>query len=486
MPPSPRTDAPLPAAPVPSPGPRDPAVRRARWSLMALFALFGVVGTSWLSRLPSVRAGLDVTTAQLGLLLVTGAVGALLAVVATGAVVARYGSRTTLVAATATNVVGLLLVAAGVGTGSVGLFAVGAFINGVSGALMNVPINLNAAVVEQHLGRAVLPHFHAAFSVGAALGALVAAAFSAAHVGIAVQLVVVTLAVAVARGVLLVPATALAPERTTSSPGPADDAPHVARPAVAGADPDVDAAVADTALPGGTASTASTDGTVVAGAAAPVGTDGTADPDGTEGRRRGGSLRTALGAWREPRTVLIGLVLLASSLSEGSAGNWLSLAVSEGFAVREAVGALAYATFVVAMTVFRFAGTRVIDRFGRVTVLRASGVSSLVGLLLFGLSPSIVVAWVGIVLWGCGAALANPIAVSAASDEPRRAAGRVAVVTSFSSVAQLTAPPVLGLLADTLGERHALLTICAAVVLSLVVSGQVRPLPGSPAAASGR
>jgi len=407
---------------------------------MVQFALFGVIGTSWMSRLPSVREALGLSSGQLGALLVVGGVGTLTAVVATGAVVARFGSRTTLVVATTANVVGFGLVALGTATGSVGVFAVGAFLNGMCGALTNVPINICAASVEQHVGRAILPHFHAAFSIGAACGALVAAAFSWAHVGIAVQVVVVTLVVTAVRALLIAPATALAPERAA-------------------------AARAD----------------------APATADATDDDVPVVAPRRGAGFRAALAAWREPRTLLIGLVLLASSLSEGSAGNWLSIAVVDGFDVREALGAVAYGTFVGAMTVFRFAGTGLIDRFGRVAVLRASGASALVGLLVFGLAPTLPLAWAGIVLWGCGAALANPVAIAAASDDPAHAAPRVAVATSFSTVAMLTAPPLLGLLVDGVGARHALLVICAATVLSLAVAGQVRPLPRpAPAAAAVR
>ncbi len=407
---------------------------------MVQFALFGVIGTSWMSRLPSVREALGLSSGQLGALLVVGGVGTLTAVVATGAVVARFGSRTTLVVATTANVVGFGLVALGTATGSVGVFAVGAFLNGMCGALTNVPINICAASVEQHVGRAILPHFHAAFSIGAACGALVAAAFSWAHVGIAVQVVVVTLVVTAVRALLIAPATALAPERAA-------------------------AARAD----------------------APATADATDDDVPVVAPRRGAGFRAALAAWREPRTLLIGLVLLASSLSEGSAGNWLSIAVVDGFDVREALGAVAYGTFVGAMTVFRFAGTGLIDRFGRVAVLRASGASALVGLLVFGLAPTLPLAWAGIVLWGCGAALANPVAIAAASDDPAHAAPRVAVATSFSTVAMLTAPPLLGLLVDGVGARHALLVICAATVLSLAVAGQVRPLPRpTPAAAAVR
>ncbi|ARU51292.1 hypothetical protein CBR64_07120 [Cellulosimicrobium cellulans] len=386
---------------------------------MVQFGLFGVIGASWMSRLPSVREALGISASQLGLLLVVGGLGSLVSVVSAGAVVARFGSRTTLVVATVGNVVGFGLVALGTGTGGVVLFAAGAFLNGVCGALTNVPINICAASVEQHVGRAILPHFHAAFSIGAACGALVAAVFSWAHVGITAQILVVTLAVTVTRAVLIAPATALAPDRV----------------------------------------------------------DDGAAPSAATSPRRGAGVRAALAAWREPRTLLIGLVLLASSLSEGSAGNWLSIAVVDGFEVREALGAVAYGTFVGAMTVFRFAGTGLIDRFGRVAVLRASGVSALVGLLVFGLAPSLPLAWVGIVLWGCGAALANPVAIAAASDDPAHAAPRVAVATSFSTVAMLTAPPLLGLMVDQVGARHMLLVICAATVLSLAVAGQVRPLP---------
>ncbi|MCB7135863.1 MFS transporter [Cellulosimicrobium marinum] len=426
-------------------------VQRARWALMAQFVLFGVIGTSWMSRLPSVRDALGLSSGQLGALLVVGGVGSLVAVVATGAVVARFGNRATLVAGTVGNVVGLGLVALGTGTGSVGFFAAGAFLNGMSGALVNVPINICAAGVEKAVGRAILPHFHAAFSIGAAGGALVAAAFSWAHVGITVQLVVVTLVVAGLRAVLVAPATALAPERVAQ--------------ARTGAAPAV-------TVPGTAAATSGTADLPDDAAATPV-----------PAPRRGAGVRAALAAWREPRTLLIGLVLLASSLSEGSASTWLSIAVVDGFDVREALGAVAYGTFVGAMTVFRFAGTGLIDRFGRVAVLRASGVSALLGLLAFGLAPTLPLAWVGIVLWGCGAALANPVAIAAASDDPAHAAPRVAVATSFSTIAMLSAPPLLGLLVDGVGARHALLVICAATVLSLAVAGAVRPEHERPRAA---
>jgi MFS family permease len=127
------------------------------------------------------------------------------------------------------------------------------------------------------------------------------------------------------------------------------------------------------------------------------------------------------------------------------------------------------------MTVVRLLGTRLIDRYGRVLVLRTSGLVSIGGLLLFGFAPSLQTAGIGVVLWGFGAALAYPVGIAAASDDPLRSAGRVAVVSSFASVASIAAPPLLGLAAESMGARHALTLIAVAMTASVLLSRQVAP-----------
>ncbi|MGI9822017.1 MFS transporter [Agromyces sp. Marseille-Q5079] len=397
-------------------------VRAARWALLVQFALFGLVMASWVSRMPSIREALGVDAAQLGALLVVGGAGSLTGALTIGVLVARFGSRTALLGGTAGNVVGFGLIALATESGDVRLFIAGAFINGFCGALVNVPINTNAAEVERRLGTSVLPHFHACFSIGAALGALVAAGFAAAHISITAQILVVLMVVTTLRLVLLRPATAL---------------------------------------------------TFHAPITTETGSIATAE---TKDRRRG-AVRQALGAWLEPRTLLLGVVLLAASLAEGTATTWLSLAVVDGFETPEAAGALAYGSFVIAMTVFRFLGTPLIDLFGRVAVLRVSGVATFTGVLVFVFSPSLATAWIGVLLWGCGAALGNPIAISAASDDPADAGPRVAVVTSFSTISSLVAPPLLGLLAAEVGARNAMLVIAAVAVVSFSVASQARRRP---------
>ena len=127
------------------------------------------------------------------------------------------------------------------------------------------------------------------------------------------------------------------------------------------------------------------------------------------------------------------------------------------------------------MTVSRFVGTHLIDRFGRVAVLGTSGMVSLAGLVLFGTAPSLPLALVGVVGWGLGAGLAVPIGMVAVSEDPLRAAGRVAVVSAFASVSSIAAPPLLGFAAESMGVRHALLLIGVGMLVSTLLAHQVRP-----------
>ncbi|WP_264031973.1 MFS transporter [Cellulosimicrobium sp. SH8] len=420
------------------------ALTRARWVLLGVFALNGVMMSSWLARIPSVRDALGLTPADLGVVLLAGAVGALATVTAAGPFVTRFGGRVAFAVSAVLFGVAFLLLGLGPATGSVPLLAAGIFVNGMAFSLGNVPMNVESAGIERRVGRTILPQFHAAFSIGAVIGSLVGAACAHAQVPVLVQFVA-TGTVAMVWRLAAIPATV---HDTLPTRAPAD------------APAPVDAlgdAVVDVETAGLRARLA----------------------------RRGARLGAALSAWREPRTLLIGLVILSAALSEGSANDWLSLAVVDGFAQTEAVGAVVFGTFVAAMTVMRLAGTRLIDRFGRVTVLRASGVASIAGLLLFGFAPTLQLAGVGVVLWGFGAALAVPVGIAAASDEPLRAASRVSVVSAFASMASLAAPPLLGLAAEAMGARHALVLIVAAMVLSVLLARQVTPLR-TPAALSAR
>jgi MFS family permease len=181
-----------------------------------------------------------------------------------------------------------------------------------------------------------------------------------------------------------------------------------------------------------------------------------------------------LRAWSEPRTLAIGGLVLALSLAEGVANDWLAVALVDGYGVEPWLGAAGFALFVSAMTAGRLVGGSLLDRFGRVPVLRATMAAAAVGVLAVVLGASPVVVAGGIVLWGLGASLGFPVGMSAAADEPSRAAARVSVVSTIGYTAFLAGPPALGFLGDQVGVLAALLLVAALLVPSVLAAPAVR------------
>ncbi len=189
-------------------------------------------------------------------------------------------------------------------------------------------------------------------------------------------------------------------------------------------------------------------------------------------------------AWLEPKTLLIGLVVLAAAFTEGTANDWIAVAFVEGHDLPAWVGVLAFATFLGFMTLGRIFGTAALDRFGRVPVLRALFGTAMVGSLLvvFG-GPEL--AFAGAALWGIGASLGFPVGMSAAADDPARAAARLSVVSTIGYLAFLGGPPLLGFLGDHTGVLYALLAVAAFLVPALLAVPAVRERRPAPVPAAG-
>ena len=386
-----------------------PSLKAAAAATFIVFGINGLVFASWAARIPAVTETLHLTSGQMGTLLLCTAVGSLLALPTAGLVVGRIGTANTVRAA------GMLVTVAGVGIAlslsaeSVPGTAVSLFFFGIGIGLWDVSQNIEGADVEHKMRRTIMPQFHAAFSGGAFVGALIGAGLSTIGVGLPVHLLVVAGVVAVVA--LVTPRYFL---------------PHIAA---------------------------------------------TAPADGEPKAAKGPS------AWRDGRTLLIGVVVLGATLTEGAGNDWIAKASVDGLGTAESTGALMFALFVLAMTAMRFVGGRVIDAYGRVAVLRASMAAAAAGLLLFVLAGNVWLAAVGAALWGVGAALAFPMGMSAAADDPKQAAARVSVVSTLGYISFLAGPPLLGYLGDLTGIHLALLAILAPILLALVLAGAAKPLP---------
>lgn len=188
-----------------------------------------------------------------------------------------------------------------------------------------------------------------------------------------------------------------------------------------------------------------------------------------------------LAIWRDPRTLLIGLMVLGMGLAEGAAEDWLPLAMVDGYGVNETSAAALFGVFVVTMTLGRLFGVFLIDRFGRVAMVRASALVATLGLVLVIFGPELfgagaATAAIGIALWGLGTSLGLPVGMSAAADDPRTASARVSAAATVGYAAFLFGPPVLAFAGEHVGLLHSFLIVLALVVVAGLIAPVARPL----------
>jgi predicted MFS family arabinose efflux permease len=391
------------------------AEREVRAAVRATYIAFigaGLPIASWAARIPQIRDGLGLSPSELGLVLLAIAAGSIVALPLAGQIVTHFGSRRTVTAMAALLGVSLSVAAVGYRYG-VAPVVVGLALFGFANGAWDVAMNVQGALVERRLGRAIMPRFHAGYSVGTVAGALAGSAAVALNVPVTAHLVAVALIVA---GAVIVAVRSFVPDDSDET--------------------------------------------------APV----------PEEAAAGSSLRRTLTAWTEPRTLLIGVFVLAFAFTEGTGVDWINVAVIDDYGAPATVGTLAFAVFLAAMTGGRWFGPRLLDRYGRVPVVRVLALCGLLGVVLFVFGRHPTVAFAGVLFWGVGASLGFPVGMSAASDDPARAPARVSVVASIGYCAFLSGPPLIGFLGDHVTVRTALLAVAVLLIVAIATASAVRPL----------
>ena len=384
----------------------DVPLRQARNAVYIVFFGNGFLFANWAARIPQVRAELGVTPGVLGLILLCLAVGSGIGTPLSGLIISRLGESRTVSVMAAVAATGMAVVAIGVLIGTPAVVA-GLFVFGFGSGTWDVAMNVQGAAIERLLGRAILPRFHAGWSIGTVAGAGIGAVMVALGVPVTAHLLAVTVVVA---AVVPVAARRFLPGTHAPAPG------------------------------------------------------------GRAARRR------QLASWTEPRTLLIGLFVLCMALTEGTGNDWLSLAVIDGYHAAAVAGTLTFAVFLAAMTAGRWWGPKLIDRYGRVPVLRVCAVTALAGLLVIEFGEVLPVAMAGALLLGLGTSLGFPVGLSSAADDPAHAATRVSTAASIGYVAFFAGPPVVGFLGDRVGVLHSLWVAAVVLAVAFLLAGATAPL----------
>lgn len=178
--------------------------------------------------------------------------------------------------------------------------------------------------------------------------------------------------------------------------------------------------------------------------------------------------------WLDRRVQMIGVVVFAMALTEGAAYDWLPILLVDEHGFSAASGSVIFVVFAAMMTLGRFGGSVLLERFGRVAVVRASIGFAALGVACISLGHGQVLAGMAVMCWGIGAALGFPVALSAAAEGGAQMDERVKAVATIGYIALLVGPPALGFVGQSFGLRGAMLVVVGFIGLALLMSRAMR------------
>ena len=200
---------------------------------------------------------------------------------------------------------------------------------------------------------------------------------------------------------------------------------------------------------------------------------------GEPSQDRGAKLRQWLRGWLDWRLLLIGVVMLGVELGEGSANNWLTLAVRNDHGQSAAVAALFFTAFAAGEALARIFGGPIVDRLGRVRTIRVTTALGVIGMVLFIEAGNRWIVLVGVLLWAVGVSMGFPLGMSAAAESGPDPAARVSVVASIGYFANLAGPPAIGVLAQSVGLLNSFWLIVVLFFAAFAAAGSFRPRPAA-------
>ena len=152
-------------------------LRRSRIATALLFLLYGALIGTWTARIPAVKQQLGLSDGRLSIALVGLALGAVTGMQLSGRLVDRYGSRRIMIPAALVDGCFLLPVAA---APSLGTLTAALFVFGVVHGVLNIAMNARGVEIERAAERPIMSSFHAVYSIGGFLGAVLGGATAAA------------------------------------------------------------------------------------------------------------------------------------------------------------------------------------------------------------------------------------------------------------------------------------------------------------------
>lgn len=172
--------------------------------------------------------------------------------------------------------------------------------------------------------------------------------------------------------------------------------------------------------------------------------------------------------------ILVALIIMgiAGAVGEDSGSSWAALFLKTELDTPASIAGLGFTALVGAQFIARAIGDRLNDRFGMRTVIRTGAIVTTIGMGTALAFPTIPGVLIGFATIGFGQATFIPAAMEEADRLPELRTGTgLTIVTWLLRLGSLSAPPLVGAVADSMGLRVGLLIVPALALLVVAVAG---------------
>ena len=149
-----------------------------------------------------------------------------------------------------------------------------------------------------------------------------------------------------------------------------------------------------------------------------------------------------------------GLTCFASMACEGTMYDWSGIYFKKAVHASGKTVTMAFVVYMVAMTIGRFTGDRMANRFGIKRMLQYSGLLIGLGLLTAALLPYSISAGLGFIMAGFGVSCVVPLVFTMAGKSTAMSSGpAIAAVSTIGYIGFLVVPPLVGFIAQASSLR---------------------------------
>lgn len=175
--------------------------------------------------------------------------------------------------------------------------------------------------------------------------------------------------------------------------------------------------------------------------------------------------------------VLLGCITFCGMLCENVMFDWSVNYFSKVVQVKQGLVTAGYTGFILAMTVGRLLGDRLVGRFGATSMLMFNGLLMAAGFLLAAFFPMLFTALLGFILVGLGSSIVAPVVFTLAAQSTKMPpAYALTAVTMIGYAGFLVAPLLIGSLSDAFSMQGAFAVVSCFGLGILLLSSQVQKL----------